>query len=129
MFISLSCVFSILSQGMCACVSRLKYSASSDLDYPNAKFHKPHALTLQKPLGSWQLRNLAKWCFLIVKSNVECCKCIDYQREAGSMQEHGYRNYRTPVLAMVCFSSPKIQSHGTIQLIIEQLDFQFPQKI
>ena len=45
---------------------------------------------ITKAMWSWRLRNLAKWCIPIFKSNVECRKCIDYWREAGYLQAHGW---------------------------------------
>ena len=47
--------------------------------------------TLRKPYVSWQLQNLAKWRFPVIKSNAECRKCIDYRRAAGYLQVLGYR--------------------------------------
>ena len=77
------------------------YSASSVIrssiirhpDCPNAKFHKPYP-HLQKPCGSWRLRNLAKWCFPIIKATAKRQKyIIHYQRKEGYRQAHGCRSY------------------------------------
>ena len=62
-------------------------------NYPNAKFHKPHP-HLQKPRGSWQLRNLAKWCFPIIKKQcrveekLDICKLMATDRSYGALRKY-----------------------------------------
>ena len=71
-----------LSQYQYSTTSVIRTSIIRHLNYPNAKFHKPH-LHLRKPHVSWRLQNMA---FSNRQSNTEHRKCIDYRREAESRQ-------------------------------------------
>ena len=61
-----------------------------NLDYPNAKFHKPHP-HLQKPCGLWQLQNLAKWYFPIVKAMQSAENVLIIKEKLDICKAHGYK--------------------------------------